>query len=191
MPGSIPWTGISLPDRPDPPGSQVLPLHPEGSAGGAAHPARAGPGARLRLLRPERQVGLHPDPAAGLFGACRHREHCGVSGSPGEKGETISALRSTEAGCMRALSTAFAATASVSLCSPGDAGNVHQVAGYQRTSHGLGAEADVRGRVSPGPQVGVTAVATWPYAGPGKRCCVELHFPPGICLCEGLGLLTR
>lgn len=66
---NISFTGISLPDRPDPPGSQVLPLHPEGPAGGAAHPARAGPGAWLRLLRAERQLRLHPDPATGLLGA--------------------------------------------------------------------------------------------------------------------------
>lgn len=67
---SIPLTGTSLPDRPDPPGSQILAVHPQGPAGGAAHPARAGPGARLRLLRPERQLRLHPDPAAGLLGVC-------------------------------------------------------------------------------------------------------------------------
>lgn len=59
------------PDRPDPPGGQVLALHPQGPAGGAPHPAPAGPGARLRLLRAERQLGLHPDTAAGLLGACR------------------------------------------------------------------------------------------------------------------------
>lgn len=58
------------PDRPDPPGGQVLALHPQGPAGGAPHPAPAGPGARLRLLRAERQLGLHPDAAAGLLGAC-------------------------------------------------------------------------------------------------------------------------
>lgn len=70
---STPWPDISLSDRPDPPGSQVFPLHPEGPAGGEAHPAGEGPGARLRLLRPERQLRLHPDPAAGLLGACCHR----------------------------------------------------------------------------------------------------------------------
>lgn len=116
-PWSIPSTGISLPDRPDPPGSQVLPLHPEGSAGGAAHPARAGPGTWLRLLRPERQLRLHPDPAAGLFGACRCR--CWeVLGIPGEKGETISALHGAREGCMRGQSHEFAAASLVSPSSP-------------------------------------------------------------------------
>lgn len=81
----IPFTAISLPDRPDPPGSQVLPLHPEGPAGGAAHPARAGPGAGLRLLRPERQLRLHPDPATGLLRACPCRgKGWGKQGKPSQ-----------------------------------------------------------------------------------------------------------
>lgn len=56
-------------DRLDPPGGQVLALHPAGQADRAAGAAGAGPGAGFGLLRPERPLGLHPDPAEGLLGA--------------------------------------------------------------------------------------------------------------------------
>lgn len=63
----------------------------------------------------------------------------GTAGDPwGNGGETMSALHSTRAGCVRGQGGAFAAPSSVSLSSPGDAGDVHQVAGHQRASHGPG-----------------------------------------------------
>lgn len=64
-------------DRLDPPGGQVLALHPAGRADRAAGAAGVGPGAGLGLLRPERPLGLHPDPAEGLLGGARAATHPG------------------------------------------------------------------------------------------------------------------
>lgn len=84
-------------------------------------------------------------------------------GSLGKEGETISALRCSRAGRVWGQSRAFpAAFLSLSMLPAGDTGNVHQVAGQQRASHGLGGEAELGGCVSPGPQVGVAAGWRWP-----------------------------
>ena len=56
------------PDRLDPPGSQVLALHPEGPTDRAARAAGARPGAGLGLLCPKRPFRLHPDTEEGLLG---------------------------------------------------------------------------------------------------------------------------
>lgn len=61
-----------------------------------------------------------------------------VLGIPGDKGEAASALHSTRAGCVWGQGGAFNPTTSISSSSPGDAGDVHQVAGHQRASHGAG-----------------------------------------------------
>lgn len=65
---TTPTPAAPSPDRLDPPGSQVLTLHPEGPTDRAARAAGARPGAGLGLLCPKRPFGLHPDPKEGLLG---------------------------------------------------------------------------------------------------------------------------
>ena len=65
---TTPSPATPSPDRLDPPGSQVLTLHPEGPTDRAARAAGTRPGAGLRLLCPKRPFGLHPNPEEGLLG---------------------------------------------------------------------------------------------------------------------------
>ena len=65
---TTPSPAAPSPDRLDPPGSQVLTLHPEGPTDRAARAAGTRPGAGLRLLCPKRPFGLHPNPEEGLLG---------------------------------------------------------------------------------------------------------------------------
>lgn len=64
---------------------------------------------------------------------------------------------------------------SLSTLPAGDTGNIHQVAGQQRTSHELGREEDLGGCVSPGPQVEVAAGWRWPWlcVGHSRRGCLS------------------
>lgn len=65
---TTPSPAAPSPDRLDPPGSQVLTLHPEGPTDRAARAAGTRPGAGLGLLCPKRPFRLHPDPEEGLLG---------------------------------------------------------------------------------------------------------------------------
>ena len=65
---TTPSPAAPSPDRLDPPGSQVLTLHPEGPTDRAARAAGARPGAGLGLLCPKRPFRLHPDTEEGLLG---------------------------------------------------------------------------------------------------------------------------
>ena len=65
---TTPSPAAPSPDRLDPPGSQVLTLHPEGPTDRAARAAGTRPGAGLRLLCPKRPFRLHPNPEEGLLG---------------------------------------------------------------------------------------------------------------------------